>query len=227
MIIHHTSVLDQAGNPASLVVVKLGGSLLRREDWPQRLLTWLDRQPMPRCHVMIVGGGDEADAVREADRLHNLGNEQSHWLAIEAMQRNTAAAASRFPQSSLLCCLRHVRQISQAAQVLWFDPLPWLRAETGWRGLPPLPHSWDVTSDSIAARVACRLGNVPLVLLKSALPPEGGSLVDWANQRYVDAYFPQAAAMLAGKVVNLADHGHVEAAWCGANEASCGNGIAE
>lgn len=198
-----------------LVVVKLGGSLLRRPDWHQRLAGWLARQPAQRCHAMIVGGGAGADAVRAADRTQNLGDEHCHWLAIEAMQRNLEAVASRFPQSPVASCFRQVWQCHQAAPLVWFDPLPFLRQETPWRGLPPLPHTWDVTSDSIAARVAHRLGMLPLVLLKSTLPPQSRSLVDWAKAGFVDGYFPQAAAALSGCAVNLHDAACHHIAWCG------------
>lgn len=204
------------GEP-QFTVVKLGGSLLRRDDWDQHLAAWLARRPAGRCHVMIVGGGAAADAVRETDRLNNLGDEQSHWLAIKAMQANLAVAAARFPQSPVCNCLRQFAQIRQAKSLIWFDPLPLLRRERPWRGLPPLPRSWDVTSDSIAARVACRLGGAELALLKSVLPPAAGSLEDWAGCGYVDAYFPQAAGMLTGVMVDLTAPGQPQMAWQGSN----------
>jgi aspartokinase-like uncharacterized kinase len=197
-------------------VVKLGGSLLRRADWPDLLAAWLARRPAQRCHVMIVGGGEAADAVREADRRDHLGDEVSHWLAIEAMQANLAEASTYFPQSPVCRCLRQLKPLRETASLVWFDPLPLLRQEHTWQGLPPLPRSWDVTSDSIAARVACRLGNTELVLLKSALPPRSGSLADWAEAGYVDAFFPHAATMLAGVTVNLTAPDQPELVWRGA-----------
>jgi dihydroneopterin aldolase len=56
-------------------------------------------------------------------------------------------------------------------------PHAWLRAAD------PLPHSWDVTSDSIAAWVAGALGAAALVLVKAA-----GA----AGDGLVDAYFARA-----------------------------------
>jgi hypothetical protein len=68
-----------------------------------------------------------------------------------------------------------------------------------------LPHSWDVTSDSIAARLAAVVDADELVLLKSADPPaEGGaSLLQWAARGYVDRHFPQAARNLIVRCENL------------------------
>ena len=51
-----------------------------------------------------------------------------------------------------------------------------------------------MTSDSIAARLAVRLGAGELVLLKSSLPAAGSTLPGAAETGYVDAYFPTAAA---------------------------------
>src|SRR5262249_62419732 len=53
-------------------------------------------------------------------------------------------------------------------------PSRWLREAD------PLPHSWDVTSDSIAAWIASRVGARRLVLIK----PPGAT-----GGRLVDAYF--------------------------------------
>jgi aspartokinase-like uncharacterized kinase len=68
-----------------------------------------------------------------------------------------------------------------------------------------LPHSWDVTSDSIAAIIACSLAADELVLLKSGDCPAERSPKALAAAGYVDRYFPTAVAPLAGTVrmVNL------------------------
>ena len=69
-----------------------------------------------------------------------------------------------------------------------------------------LPHCWDVTSDSLAARVAVVLGARRLVLLKSVSLPEA---MDWpgaAGRGYVDGYFPpvlSAAPRLTVELVNF------------------------
>jgi aspartokinase-like uncharacterized kinase len=78
-----------------------------------------------------------------------------------------------------------------------------------------LPHPWQATSDSIAARLAEVLA-ADLVLLKSANPPvkrpEVGDRATWlaelAAREYVDAWFPQAAASIRRvEMVNLRNLG--------------------
>jgi len=74
-------------------------------------------------------------------------------------------------------------------QSIVFSPVQFLReVETD---LPPrpLPHSWSVTSDSIAARIAQVLPAGELVLLKSADPPGDAA----TRPPYVDEYFATAA----------------------------------
>jgi len=72
------------------------------------------------------------------------------------------------------------------------EPESFLRDEELQVGANPLPHTWDVTSDSIAARLAVTLRARELVLLKSSLPGDK-SLEAAARSGYLDAYFPRAA----------------------------------
>ena len=66
-----------------------------------------------------------------------------------------------------------------------------------------LPHSWNVTSDSVAARLA-EILDADLVLLKSMAPPSN-SIRDWASAGYVDPFFPTIIerAKLNVQAVNL------------------------
>jgi len=56
-----------------------------------------------------------------------------------------------------------------------------------------LPHSWDVTSDSIAAAAAVAWEAEELILLKSCDLPTPTGLANLAEQGQVDPYFPVAA----------------------------------
>ncbi len=90
------------------------------------------------------------------------------------------------------------------ARLVLFDVEQFLREVEPRLAAVPLPHTWDVTSDSIAARVAELLGAEELVLLKSGLPSPRGDLAGWAASDYVDRYFPVAATRLARvRAVNL------------------------
>jgi aspartokinase-like uncharacterized kinase len=126
------------------VVVKIGGSLI---DAVPAIVTELIRCAEP---VLVVpGGGPFADLVRS----FNIGNEHAaHWMAIAAMEQyGWYIAAHGLPTTD-----RAV--IPPSPEVL----LPYRLM----RERNPLPHSWDVTSDTIAAFIARELG-IELVLLKS------------------------------------------------------------
>jgi aspartokinase-like uncharacterized kinase len=182
-------------------VVKVGGSLLDWPPLPQALATWLREQPLG-WNVLLAGGGELANVIRRADATFQLGEEASHWLCIELMGSTARLLAAILDQPTViahsLAELRERFPIGPAGQVM-FDPRSFLSEDD------VLPQTWSVTSDSIAARLADAIAADELVLLKSADPPAGASLTELAANGMVDAFFPQAAAALTGRVriVNL------------------------
>ncbi|MDC0274171.1 hypothetical protein OAK91_05515, partial [Planctomycetaceae bacterium] len=69
----------------SLVVYKLGGSLLDLPDLGQRLMRLWSRRPEEERRLLIVGGGKFADVVREWDARFGLGDEDAHELAVMSL----------------------------------------------------------------------------------------------------------------------------------------------
>ena len=125
------------------LVVKLGGSLCHRVPAIVPALRGTDRP-----FLIVPGGGPFANAVREV----RVDRDAAHWMAIAAMEQYGWYVASHGIPST--CSLT----IPDRPTVLL--PYHCLREHD------PLPHSWDVTSDTIAAWVAGRLG-LDLLLLKS------------------------------------------------------------
>jgi aspartokinase-like uncharacterized kinase len=180
-------------------VVKLGGSLL---EWPE-LATWLRAWlavPPPAVNVMIVGGGALVEKLRELDAVHALPVETSHWLAIRAMSITAAVVAGLMPEAKLVEAIEQL-EFSESGPLQILDAQQFVSREHG--SAAALPASWDVTSDSIAARVATVLHAHELVLLKSSLPAGPTNLESLARSGYVDAYFPSAAKSLVVRCVNL------------------------
>jgi hypothetical protein len=66
-----------------------------------------------------------------------------------------------------------------------------------------LPHTWEVTSDSVAARVAQVTGARRLVLLKSTDFPEGIDAEETGRRGLVDAYFARAQGGMEVFALNL------------------------
>ncbi|MCO6456537.1 MAG: hypothetical protein J5I93_14665 [Pirellulaceae bacterium] len=184
-------------NRVPLRVVKLGGSLLGRPELPSSLQRWLGQQP-PWHTMLLVGGGPLADWVRAADRVHHLGDEASHWLAVSALSVTARLVAELLPAARLMEDWFELQQLVASTQApgLWIlDPQSFLRDIEADLPGQRLSRSWDATSDSIAARLAQVGGARELVLLKSCSPP-AGDLHHLAELGYVDRSFPQLAATL-------------------------------
>ena len=138
-------------------VLKVGGSLCVDPRRLSRLLAVLRRLAPSRTLVLVPGGGRFADAVRSADRRFRLGDSSAHWMAILAMDQTAHLLAAVAGGDTRLVddpAAIRPRRLNVLA------PSRWLRAAD------PLPHSWSVTSDSIAAWIARRVGARRLVLLK-------------------------------------------------------------
>ena len=166
-----------------MIVAKVGGSLY---DWPAlgpTLRAWLAEQPEPV--LLFPGGGAAADVVRAWDRVHSLGEDEAHWLAIRSL-----SLAAHF-----LHRLLPALPVVEVPVPGILDPVPICRNPPHhWGGSPP--HSWSVTSDSLALWVAIHSEVSKLVLLKSAKEPEG----DWADAGFVDPHF---AVLRAGTGVKV------------------------
>jgi aspartokinase-like uncharacterized kinase len=187
-------------------VVKVGGSLLDLPGLAGRLRDWFARQP-PARSVVVVGGGPLADAIRSLDQLHHLGDEVCHQFAVQAMTLAARLLHAMIGEWKLIAQINDLDRTAEAPVLL--DPWQYLHAEESSLAAPPLPHSWAVTSDSIAARLARQLAAGELVLLKSRLPP-GSSLAAVCDAGYVDSYFFTAAHGLCIRCVNLRETGYPE-----------------
>jgi 5-(aminomethyl)-3-furanmethanol phosphate kinase len=157
-----------------LTVVKVGGGLTRESgDGALRALCAQIAELGTRHRLLVVPGGAEfADAVRAHDRRFGLRPQTAHWMAILAMDQFGWALADLIPGAVRCADLASVAD--RGVSVL----LPTtLLAERD-----PLPESWEVTSDSIAAWVAGAAGAGRLVLVKAVAglyrtwPPAGAPI---------------------------------------------------
>jgi aspartokinase-like uncharacterized kinase len=182
-----------------VIVAKVGGSLYDLPDLAARLRRFLDARGDPDW-LLVPGGGAAADAVRALDRAHRLGDERAHWLALRACSLNAHFLHLLLPRTRVVSEPRGHR----GPGVL--DPLAFAAADEGRPGC--LPHRWDATSDSVAARVAI-VASARLVLLKSITVPPAMTWEDAAAAGHVDAVLPRLVreAGLAVEAVNLrGDH---------------------
>jgi 5-(aminomethyl)-3-furanmethanol phosphate kinase len=144
-----------------LTVVKIGGGL--GDDALPALCTTLgelgERHPL----IVVPGGAGFADAVRDADRRFGLDAAAAHRMAILGMEQFGWLLSELIPGAERRADLAPAG--AGRTTVLLPAGLP----------LDALPESWDVTSDSIAAWVADRIGADRLVLVKEV----DGLFADW------------------------------------------------
>ena len=174
-------------------IIKLGGSLLNLPDLSARLDACRQTYMNDRS-VLIVGGGPTADIVRQFDQHHHLGQERSHWLAIQAMKFNTHLIASILPRCRIATDTEACNGAWKNSDLPIVDPLVWLEDEH--RNGITIPHRWNFTSDSIAAHFAVRMGARRLTLLKSTLPDKHCDVAKAAATGIVDSDFETASTTI-------------------------------
>lgn len=173
-------------------VVKLGGSLADGEC----LRRWLDALAV--CPVIIVpGGGPFADAVRNAQALWHFDEQTAHDMAILAMRQYGRMMLGLHPGMRATPILD---DLSAPPPCIWL-PEPEILNAAG------VPASWDITSDSLAAWLAVKLGAPRLLLVKSVQPDSQLSRTDCRDlieQGLVDPAFREYGCT-----------GGLQSWWCG------------
>ena len=163
--------------------MKLGGGVLTHAEYFEGALTAIAAAAREHALLVVPGGGPFADAVREVDRRYGLSDVAAHWMAVLAMDQYAHLVASRLAGAVLVEEPADIAAALDAGRVPVLAPSRWLRAAD------PLPHTWDVTSDSLAAWIAGVVGARRLVLIK----PPG------ASGQVVDAYFSGDPARIGDK----------------------------
>jgi aspartokinase-like uncharacterized kinase len=184
-------------------VVKVGGSLFDMPDLGERLRRWLATQDTKKI-LLVPGGGPTADVIHDLDRCHALGEEKSHWLALRSLALNAYVLAALLPLGEVVADLAACESCWAAGRLPILDAHAFALADEGRPGC--LPHIWDVTSDSIAARVAAVVGASSLVLLKSVTIPQDMGWADAGRRGWVDSRFAEVLRQAPGlrvSAVNL------------------------
>ena len=172
------------------VVVKVGGSLLDWPELPARLSAYLEGRRGDRI-VLVAGGGRFADALRDLDRGHAIGEARSHALALRVLDVTAHLLAALLPGSCVIDDLAGLDPAWSGGRLPILAPRRFLDDDD--RSPDPLPHAWTTTTDSIAARLAVRLDVRELALLKSAPLPSGCDRDQAAHLGLVDPEFPRAS----------------------------------
>ncbi len=146
-------------NANQLWVVKLGGSLLGSVELSQ-WLALLAKQGK-RQVVIVPGGGVFADAVRLAQKLSRIDDALAHELALLAMDQFGLLLTGMQPGLVTAASELEIAERGwQHKTVVWL-PSKMVLADTA------VEQSWRVTSDSLSAWLASKLGADQLLVIKS------------------------------------------------------------
>jgi aspartokinase-like uncharacterized kinase len=140
-------------------VLKIGGSLSRGAAL-EALCREISRLGEHYPLLIVPGGGTFADLVRDVYRRYDLTETAAHSMALLAMDQygyllNRLIAGSLLTSELDVAC-----SAADAGRTAVFLPSILVARAN------PLPHSWEVTSDSISAWIAHRAHSRRLVLLK-------------------------------------------------------------
>ena len=164
------------------VVLKIGGSLAETDALAPLMLGLSAKRPAPL--LVVPGGGTFADTVRDAQMRHRLSDAASHHMALLAMHQYGVMLADLAAGFALA----ETRAQFEAAWRAELVPI-WLPAAMVLAA-GDLPPSWAISSDSLAAWVAGRIGASRLLVVKSCpLPAQRGDASALAAAGIVDAAF--------------------------------------
>ncbi len=162
-----------------MIVVKLGGSLFSNP----LLTTWLEQltqQAQQHTIIIVPGGGPFADTVRQADIAHDLDATTTHHMAILAMRQFGLLLLDLCPSAQSYTYPSNTAT-SLPPLSIWLPDQQLLSA-------PTLPHSWDVTSDTLALWLAQQHHADSLTLLKHNVT-HPFSLAELSQHNIIDQAF--------------------------------------
>ena len=143
--------------------------------------------------IVIPGGGPFAEVIRKLSEKNAIADDTAHWMAVLAMHQYGLFLADA---ESKLSVVDRVEELNNANPICIVLPYEILKADDS------LPHTWDVTSDTIAAFIAHKVGEQTFIKLTDVdgLLDENGlvikrihaqELIDKADQGCVDAELPR------------------------------------
>lgn len=184
------------------VVVKLGGSTAAGAE----LRVWVAALAGSSLPLVIVpGGGPFANLVRDAQKRLHFSEEAAHAMAILAMDQFGHVILDGQERFVPAHSLDDMERGLEAGRIpVWLPSRLSLAA-------PDIRASWDITSDSLAAWLAGKIGAEALLLIKQSSDFSAADDVDsLAAREIVDAGF--SVMLPEGVALYLASPRDVETA---------------
>ncbi|WP_424360041.1 amino acid kinase [Methanocella sp. MCL-LM] len=122
-------------------MLKIGGSLF---DHSRALVKRIADEELDLDILIVPGGGEFADGVRKVYQERPLSDDAAHWMAVLAMNQYAYYLADGTDLQLTDSLKGSGTRIALPYEILRKDDA--------------LPHTWDVTSDTIAAWMARKIG---------------------------------------------------------------------
>jgi dihydroneopterin aldolase len=150
-------------------VVKLGGSTAHAAE----LDIWIAALAGSGLPLVVVpGGGPFADKVREAQKVIGFSDRAAHVMAILAMDQFGQIILDRNSGYAPARSLAGIEEILAGGK----KPV-WLPSALA-TAAPDIEASWDISSDSLAAWLAAKLGAEALLLIKQSSDFRHGDTIE-------------------------------------------------
>lgn len=143
------------------VIFKIGGKILENfEDLNSTItqLTQLYDKGRIQKIILIPGGGSIVNFIRKVYLELNFTEELGHWMGVISMNYNGLELGKKFPELDVIEDINSLKKLDKSLCI--FLPYRFLKE------IDILPHSWDVTSDSITLFLAKELEIPHCVLIK-------------------------------------------------------------
>jgi len=140
-------------------IVKVGGSLALYPEKLRSLCAKISEVSKKHEIIVLPGGGEFADTVRNLDKRFNLSAAASHRMAILGMDQYGLLLSDLLSNSAI------TNQLDDTQRILDLGKLPVFLPSNFLFTREPLENSWDVTSDSIAVYIAGQLHASRVVLV--------------------------------------------------------------
>jgi aspartokinase-like uncharacterized kinase len=151
------------------IIIKLGGSLLAQG---REIIHFLSDYAEKKAvfFIIIPGGGPFVEVIRELAERKTISDNAAHWMAVLAMHQYGFLLADG---ETAIPLVESMEELNDTGHICIVLPYNILKADDS------LPHTWDVTSDTIAAFIAHKLGEKRFIKVTDVdgILDENGSLI--------------------------------------------------
>ena len=135
-------------------IVKLGGSL---QEKGREIIRFLSDYAETKAHTFIIipGGGHFVKRIKRLSEQEVISDDAAHWMAVRGMHQYGFYLAD----DSGIEIVESMEELRNVVHIGVLLPYNLLKEDDS------LPHTWNVTSDTIAAFVANKVGEKSFIKL--------------------------------------------------------------